>query len=261
MISLAIGIPEINLKLRELAKAKNTNASSDIILLVLKGAKATTFVASSESDIPSDLEENNKKLVLDALKGGTEDKVLNGYVVPVSLTPQKVIVKVVANETSVADALEECKTLDFTILAVPPAVKADNEAIKDFVDYMYQSGLGCMAVIKDGDGTIKNRNLIRYATTAEGYDSTGGTTSELSARIAGVVAGVPLTQSPTYQITDDIKVKDKLSRTEIDNKVKAGELVIANISGHTRIVRGVTSFPSEGPKPSPFSKNKTSAGI
>ena len=260
MISLAIGIPEINLKLRELAKAKNTNASSDIILLVLKGAKATTFVASSESDIPSDLEENNKKLVLDALKGGTEDKVLNGYVVPVSLTPQKVIVKVVANETSVADALEECKTLDFTILAVPPAVKADNEAIKNFVDYMYQSGLGCMAVIKDGDGTIKNRNLIRYATTAEGYDSTGGTTSELSARIAGVVAGVPLTQSPTYQITDDIKVKDKLSRTEIDNKVKAGELVIANISGHTRIVRGVTSFPSEGPKPSPFSKIKLVQG-
>ena len=256
MISLAIGIPEISIKLREVAKAKNTNASSDIVLLVLKGTKARVFTVLGESDIPSDLEEGNKKLVLDALKGGTEDKVLNGYVVPVTLAPQKVIVKVVAKETSVADALEECKDMEFSILAVPPAIKTDNTAIVNFVDYMYENGLGCMAVIKDGDSTVKNRNIIRYNTTAEGYDTEGGTTSELSARIAGIVAGVPLTQSVTFQILDDIKVKDKLSRTEIDNKVKAGELVIANISGHTRIVRGVTSFVGEGPKNSPFSKIK-----
>ncbi len=257
---MTIGIPEISIKLREVAKDKNTNASSDIVLLVLKGSKARVFTVLGESDIPSDLEAGNKKLVLDALKGGTEDKVLNGYVVPVALPPSKVIVKVVAAETSIENALEECKDLEFSILAVPPAIKSDNAAIVKFIDYMYQSGLGCMAVIKDGDGTIKNRNIVRYNSTAEGYDTEGGTTSELSARIAGIIAGVPITQSVTYQIADDINVKDKLSRTEIENKIKAGELVIANISGHTRIVRGVTSFIGEGPKNSPFSKIKLVQG-
>ena len=63
-------------------------------------------------------------------------------------------------------------------------------------------------------------------------------------RIAGILAGTPLTQSATYTILSDVSDCTKYSESEMNSKVNTGELIIFRDGNTIRLGRAVNSFTS-----------------
>ncbi len=61
-------------------------------------------------------------------------------------------------------------------------------------------------------------------------------------RIAGILAGTPLTMSCTYTVLDDVESCTKLSKKEMDEKIDAGEFIVFRDGDYIRVARGINSL-------------------
>ncbi|MCL6625521.1 MAG: hypothetical protein K6T68_02905 [Alicyclobacillus shizuokensis] len=68
------------------------------------------------------------------------------------------------------------------------------------------------------------------------------TASQYSARIAGLIAGLPLTVAPTYQVLTEVDDVPHLTKSQADTKIDAGKLILYHDGSKVKIARGVTSL-------------------
>lgn len=227
---MAMGMPSINVVFRELAKTIETRTDNGIVALVLENEKALDTKEYYPGDEIGEIDATAKKQIDFALAGGREK-------------PQKVVcVFCKKGYEDLETVLDKLESIDFDYLAFGSGVTEKTEAIKTWIDTVRKNGKKIKAVLPKVPGNTEG--IINYTTDSVTVEGTAYNPELFCSRIAGILAGTPITQSATYTVLPDVEECTKYSKEEMDEKVNAGELIVFKDGNTIRLGRAVNSFTS-----------------
>ncbi|MCC0713997.1 phage tail sheath subtilisin-like domain-containing protein [Clostridioides sp. ES-S-0077-01] len=226
---MAIGLPSINISFKELATTVKERSTRGIIAMVLKDTKALGLNEIHEKeDIPTDLSAENKEYINLALMGNVN-------------TPNKLIVYVIEGETDIQTALDFLETREFNYLCMPKAVEADKITIKNWIIKLRDvDKVKVKAVL--GNFVGNHEGIINFTTEDVLVGEKKYSVDEFTSRVAGLIAGTPLSQSVTYTKLSDVVDIPKMTKVDAESRVNKGELILIKEAGAIRIARGVNSL-------------------
>lgn len=158
--------------------------------------------------------------------------------------PAKVIIERL--DTAAFDYTEALTRLNnkrFDYLAIPGILSADTATIVNWIKTKRDDeNKVCKAVLPSTDADYEG--VINFTTTGIIVGGKEYSTAEYTARIAGILAGLPFTQSCTYYVLPEVTAIDEIA--DPDAAVDAGELIFINDGEDIKIGRGVNSLVSTG---------------
>lgn len=248
-----MGAPSIDISFIEKAIAAVTRSERGIVLLwvrdTLPTLTANPATVVTASDIP------------DGLSDATVEQVklaMIGYI----NAPKKVLVYGMgigedADEAAVEDgykkAMEASETIRFDYLAAPTAeTDGKTEDIASWIKTMRGNKRKMIKAVlpntpADSEGVINftTEKCVKTETVTDkdGVKTTVDTeytAEQYCARIAGLIAGTPMTIACTYAPLPELSDCTRL--TDIDKPVDDGELIVFYDGEKVKVVRGVNSF-------------------
>ena len=226
---MTIGLPQINIIFRELANTAIERGERGIVALFLKDSAANgNHTIVNVNDIPSELSVTNKKQIELALMGGVK-------------APLKVLVHVSTSDAEDwTTALGWAETVKFDYLAIPTVQTGELVGIKTWITTQRELGKKVKAILPNYAGD--SEAIINFTASNIVVGETTYTTTEYCSRIAGLIAGTPLTMSTTYQPLNEIDSVDSLTISELNEAIGKGEFVLFHDGEKVKVGRGVTSF-------------------
>lgn len=229
-------LPSVNIIFQSKAIAAIQRGTVGILALVLKDASVTALTEyrlQDVADIPAGLSDTNK-----------------GYLEQAFMGTPKEIKAVVIPETAIdyTEALNYLETIKFNILAIPGIADADATTVATWAKSMRDNKERKIMVVLP-DEAADHEAVINFCvedgagvagTVKVGTDTY--TASQYTARIAGLIAGLPLTVAPTYQVLTEVDDVPHLTKTQADTKIDAGKLILYHDGSKVKIARGVTSL-------------------
>lgn len=174
------------------------------------------FVIYTIDDIPSELSENNKDYIT---------KCLLGYVT----APYRVKVYLQAKGKTGADkwqeSLKKIATERWDYLAIPTIEEEQLETVGTWIKTNRENKYKKVKAVLPGyDGDYEG--IINFSNKTIKTATKTYTPAEYTARIAGLIAGTPMTISATYAPLSEVIDCDKYDLDENDEKVNNGEFFI-----------------------------------
>lgn len=237
-----MGLPEINIVFQSLATTAIERSRRGIVALIVKDDTATentyTFTKLSEVD-----KTKFTSKVYDYI-----DLVFKG-------SPNKLIVEVMntTNERTLQLILKDLKNKKFNYIAIPGIEKSETTEVTTWIKECRKDRKIFKAVLPNTEADYEG--IINFTTTGIKVGDKTYTTEEYCARIAGILAGLPVTRSSTYYVLDEVDeiVEHDDPNTDIDE----GKLILVNDGVKIKIGRGVNSLITiEQPKSKEFKKIK-----
>lgn len=230
-----MGLPSINIVFKAAAESAAARIRKGVVAVIVRDAKANgNHTLSAESAIPAELGADNKAYVQRAF-WGYENR------------PQKVLLCVVAADAANFDeALEWLGNQSFDYLAGPPDITQDEaKAIGDWVKQARQEQHSiAKAVLPDYAG--ESEALVNFSSANIAVGERTYTAGAYCSRIAGLLAGTPMTMSCTYAPLPEVTDIDRLSGAEGDAAVDAGKLILIHDGEKVKVGLGVTSLTKPG---------------
>lgn len=230
--------PEITITFIEKGASAIQRSERGVVALVLKDsalASGPVITVYSVSDIPAGLSAANKKYIQDAL---------TGY----QVAPKKVIVYIMTvTEENDLDACYTAmetyfETHVFDWMAIP-TVATDSKAseiaiwIKGLRSNFH---LSRKAVLPNQ--TADSEGIVNVTSSLYTADGTEVTPEQTTPRIAGLIAGTPMTIAATYAPLLDYADCTRLTKDQADEAVGAGKLVYIFDGEKVKLNRAVNSF-------------------
>ena len=241
-----LGMPSVNIAFTEAGIEAIERSQRGIVALILEETAATItellagykdgdedvpaiknpFTVYTSDDIPEKLTDDNKDYIKKTLLGYQTTP----YRVKVYLQPT--VVKAEGEETDPNDSADKfAKTLDmlatdrWDYLAIPTITDKQTEAVGTWLKTNRENKFKRSKVVLpnysgDYEGIINFTNTF-IKTAAKEY-----TTAQYTPRIAGLIAGTPMTISATYAPLSEVIDCDKHTIDENDEKVNKGEFFI-----------------------------------
>lgn len=236
-----LGMPSVNIAFEEAGIEAIERSKRGIVALILEEPQDTItklltdhtgtdnstikaitnpFVIYTTDDIPSELTDNNKDYIKKCLLGYTK-------------TPYRVRVYLQAtgDEKSASDAdkfsatLKKLATDRFDYLAIPTIADAQLETVAAWVKTNRENKFKKIkAVLPNYDADYEG--IINFGNTSIVTKTKTYTPAEYTARIAGLIAGTPMTISATYAPLSEVIDCDKHDLDENDEKVNKGQFFI-----------------------------------
>lgn len=237
-----MGLPEINIVFQSLATTAIERSQRGTVVLIVKDdtATETTYTFTKISEV-----EKTKftSKVYDYI-----DLVFKG-------SPNKLIVEVMntTNERTLQLILKDLKNKKFNYIAIPGIEKSETTEVTTWIKECRKDGKVFKAVLPNTEADYEG--IINFVTTGIKVGDKTYTTEEYCARIAGILAGLPVTRSSTYYVLDEVDeiVEHDDPNTDIDE----GKLILVNDGVKIKIGRGVNSLITiEQPKSKEFKKIK-----
>lgn len=233
-----MGMPSISISFTEIAASAIKRGERGIIAMILKdanvpgegGVKGTNpIVCASAVDVPTTISATNQEQIKLACMGYVN-------------APLRVIVYVLPEEaTDYKEALDYFKTVKFDYL-VAPTVETDGMTA-DIVSYVKTEREGNKLIKAVLPNTLADtEGVINYATEKVYVNDKEYDTEEYCSRIAGIIAGTPLSISCTYAPLNELTDCSRLSKTEMDAAVDAGKFIVWWDGEKVKTARGVNSF-------------------
>jgi hypothetical protein len=231
-----LGLPSVTITFQSLAIAAIERGTVGTLAVVLKDASASALTAltlNSITDIPDTLSATNQKYLEDAFAG----------------TPKEVKVVVLpAAAEDYDDALEYLETIKWNIGCIPGIAAEDVAAVATWAKGMRDTKERKIMMVLPGNAG-DHEGIINFV-AEDGSDVAGNvsvaeddyTASQYSARVAGLIAGLPLTVAPTYQVLTEVTDVPHLTKAQADTKIDAGKLILYHDGSKIKIARGVTSL-------------------
>lgn len=248
-----MGAPSINISFIEKAISAVTRGERGIVMLWVKDTlpalAKNPLTVITESDIPNSLKDSSAEQIKLAMIGYTN-------------APKKVLVYCMgiadgAEPTEIENGykktMEASETIKFDYLAIP-TVQTDGKTqeVATWVKTMravkkkkIKAVLPNTAADNEGiinfatEKSIKTESITGNNGTRETID-TEFTTEQYCARIAGLIAGTPMTIASTYAPLPELSDCTRLS--DIDTPVNEGKFIIFHDGEKVKVVRGVNSF-------------------
>lgn len=228
-----MSLPSINITFKEKGITAIQRGERGIVALILKDAASPgPFEVLSPADIPEALSEENKEQI---------ELAMLGY----RTSPRKVIGYVVGSEEDFADAQNYLEATPFNYVAVPSITEDEVDTFATWVkDLRDNKEKRVQAVLPncpaDHEGVINfTTDIIE---TADGIYNTAA----YAGRIAGLLAGTPLTIASTFAPLPEVVDVERLTRDELDTAISNGEFVLFNDGEKVKVGRGVNSLTTTG---------------
>lgn len=227
-----MGLPNINIAFKTAGITAVGRSQKGIVGLIVRDNNASAagaYVLHGAAEIPAALGDDNRAYL---------SRAFTGYINP----PRQVIVYVLkADETALTTALSFFATVQIDYLAGPADCTGEEAAaIASWIktqradDYIPKAVLPNHKADHDG---ILNFTATELQAGAKVY-----TTAQYCSRIAGLVAGTPMTISCTYAPLPEVTDVKRLTNSALDAAVDAGELVLFHDGEKVKIGRGVNSL-------------------
>ena len=223
-------MPSLNFVFKAAAEAAVVRNTRGVLMLILRGnvPAKNPLVIQSTDDILSTTSAANKKYIKLALMG-------NDY------APKKVIAYFIGTEDSIDKALQWASLQYIDYIAMPTA-STENlcETIADWViaQKTYNNEVKAVLPNCEKDSEYIVNVTTESVTTADGTY----TAEELAVRIAGIICGTNATHSITYAVLPEATDCTRLSKTEMDEVVDAGKLIVFFDGEKVKVARGVNSL-------------------
>ena len=242
-----MGMPGVSISFTEVAATAVKRGERGIVAMIVKGSipDKNPVEVLTAADIPTTFSDDNKKQI---------ELALMGYV----NTPKKVIVYVIDEEAEdYSEALDWLEVNKFDYLVAPTcSTDGQTTTIALWIKSMRDTGKKVKAILPETESD--SEGVINFATNAL-EDETGNIFKAESycSRIAGIIAGTPLTIACTYAPLSELVNCERLTRAEMDEAVDAGKLIVFHDGEKVKIARGVNSFvTTNGTKGNQFKKIK-----
>jgi len=221
-----MGLPKILIEFKTLAETFITRSERGIVAVILKDNSNTTetHTYSKESEITKSHYTASNLAFLSLVFMGN---------------PSKVIVERVSTDGDISVALERLKNKQWYYLTVPGVTEEEKEIVLQFIKEQrtqfhrtFKSVLPNCAADTEG--------IVNFATDNIKVGTKTYTTAEYCARIAGILAGLPLNRSATYYVLPEV---ESITESETpDEDVDSGKLILINDGTKIKIARGVNSL-------------------
>lgn len=228
-----MGLPNINIIFKSLAVSAIARGNRGVVALILRDVMpvplANPIVMESITNIPSALTTENIEQINLAFIGGVNvpTKVI-AYIIPVDAT-----------DYAVAETYLE--TIKWDYLAIPSILVAETTAVATWIKSLRDNmDLKVKAVLPDTIGD--HEGIINFATDEIIVGTVTYTAAQYCSRIAGILAGNPLTMSATYQVLPEVTDVPHLTKDAFDALIDAGKLVLINDGEKIKIARAVNSL-------------------
>ena len=177
------------------------------------------FTVYTTDDIPTELTEDNKDYITKALLGYTK-------------APYRIKVYLQATDESQAEEADKfaatLKTLStdrWDYLAIPTIASAQLESVTTWIKTNRDNKFNRSKVVLPGEAA-DYEGVINFSNTTIKTAGKTYTGAQYTPRIAGLIAGTPLTISATYAPLPEVIDCDRHSVDENDEKVNKGEFFI-----------------------------------
>lgn len=210
-----MGMPSIDIQFVSTAQSAVRRSQSGIVaVIVLDAAASGGLVLTDAKQIPSALAASNQAYIRRAFIGYEN-------------APKKVLCYVLPDDAAdYSDALDWLAVQQFDYLAAPPDVTATEcAAIRAWIlEQRTHNKATYKAVLPDT--SADSEAIINFST---GGIKVGNDTFDAAAycsRIAGMLAGTPLTYSCTYAYLPEVEDVERMTSAEMDAAVDAGEFIL-----------------------------------
>lgn len=227
---MALGLPNITIIFKGLAASAIERSERGIVACILKddtegGQRLSTYESVIDIDFEHWTEANYGFLKL-IFAGG----------------PVRVIVLREKTESAnLSAALKELMYLRWNYLCYPEIVDDDKTILTAWIKEMRDESHKTFKAVLASSAS-DHEGIINLTTDKIQSSITGKTHSakEYCARIAGVLAGLPLSRSSTYYVLNDILEAE--CPVDPDTRIAAGELILVYDGEKYKIGRGVNSL-------------------
>jgi len=230
-----MGLPNINISFKAAAESAAARIRKGVVAVIVRDAKANgNYTLSAEGAIPAELGADNKAYI---------QRTFVGY----ESRPQKVLLCVtVADAANFDEALAWLANQSFDYLAGPPDITQDEaKTIGDWVKAQRTENHSiAKAVLPNYAG--ESEALVNFAASGIRVGEQTYTAGAYCSRIAGLLAGTPMTMSCTYAPLPEVTDIDRLSGADGDVAVDAGKLVLIHDGEKVKVGLGVTSLTKPG---------------
>lgn len=223
-------LPNINIVFSTQAASAITRSEKGIVALIVRDANDNGgHILTSPTQIPSTIGIENKEYI---------ERSFIGYVNP----PRKVIAFIQSPTTeNLTGALTYFETQQFDYLAGPPDITLNEcKEIVSWIKNQRLAGLTPKAVLPETNAD--SEAIINVTTTGIKNGSIEFTTGEYCSRVAGLIAGTPMTISCTYASLPEVSDVDRLTKDEMDDAIDTGEFIFFFDGEKVKVGRGVNSL-------------------
>ena len=228
-----MSFPEINILFKSVASNTIKRGDRGIVFIILQDSLTNDAVyeMTSAADIPASLSANSKAQLDMVFKGGTN-------------APKKVIAyvqKQSAGAEDIADALKYAEAIKFDYLVVADATEGEALAAASAIKSMRDNlGKRVKAVLPNTNSD--NEGIINFATDNIVCGTKTYGANQFCGRIAGLLAGTPLSGSITFTVLPEVTDVPRISKTEAGAQIDVGNLVLFHDGEKVKIARGVNSL-------------------
>lgn len=222
-----MGLPEVNIIFSSLAVTAVQRSQRGVVALILKddtGAFTSKEYRAVTEVQSGDWTAANADFIEHAFLGG----------------PSRVIVeRLPVNAANYSAALTRLAVKRWNYLAIPGIVTADVAAVATQIKAWRDTNKKTFkAVLPNNTGD--HIGIINFATSGIKVGANTYTAADYSGRIAGILAGMPLTRSATYYVLPEVEAITE--STDPDGDIDAGKLILVNDGDKIKIGRGVNSL-------------------
>ena len=227
-----MGLPNIIIEFKSKASTAIKRGERGIVAVMVIEEVETPKVTKIEdiTKIPEGLTEANKAYVERTFLGGQK--------------PVKYIQLIQAD--SVEAGLPMLETFKCNYFAAPPAVTA--EEVTSIITYIKtlreNKKIKLKAVLPHAEGD--HEGIINFTTEDIKVGEKTFTAAEYCSRMAGLLAGTPLSVSCTYYVLSEVDDVPKFSRSDLDERIDKGEFLIFHDGEKVKVGREVNSLQTIG---------------
>lgn len=221
-----MGLPQIEILFKSKAVSAVKRSALGIVALILRDTTKTnefTELKSVEDLNAADWTVDNADFINKTLLG----------------TPSKVIVLRIGAEDLIADALAKLSFKKFNYLAMPDATAPEATTIASWIKSKRKNEKKTYKAVLANE-TADDMGIINFTTEEIVVGEKTYTAQQYTARIAGILAGLPFTRSSTYYELPEVESITESQTPDAD--IDAGQLILINDGEKIKIGRGVNSL-------------------
>ena len=223
-----MSLPNVMINFKQTGATAIQRGERGIVALVLNGETQEVHELSTIKDAAgiAQLTDKQKEYIQLAFMG---------YIKP----PKKVIIVFRGSEGEDYNQVQEVlESLKWDYLSIPEIESGD---IANIVVWMTSLNKRCKVVLPHAT-TADIEKVINFTTTNITTSIGDYSTAEYTSRIAGLLAGTPMTISATFAPLKEVIGFDQLTKEQMDQAIGKGQLILYHDGEKIKIARGVNSF-------------------
>ncbi|MDP4147719.1 MAG: phage tail sheath subtilisin-like domain-containing protein [Bacillota bacterium] len=226
-----MGLPNVEIIFKQAASTAIQRGDRGVVALILKDTASAngSFIMNGVKDIPDSLSNDNKAEIKRAFLGNVNQ-------------PNKVIAYVLGTDaTDYTAAQNYFETVKWDYIAVPDI---KNEEVTAFAAWIKgcrdNKDLKVKAVLPHC--TADHEGIINFDTDNIVAGTQSYSAAQYCSRIAGLLAGTPLSMSATYSVLSEVDDVPHYTKDQIDTMIDAGKFVLVNDGEKVKVGRAVNSL-------------------